>query len=205
MASAEWTVVSRSLFGMILASIPNSRNATISVEDNTLEALFVPCSTNLPLTFSFAGGVDIAVPSSQWVASASITKNAEGFGPAAQEGECVAIILPAQGSLTLPDEKSIFLGWSFLSSTYTVFKYGDQPQMGFSPLTDAALGVEPQIVQGTNATPTVSIPGYAVATGTNGSSNSTSGPTSGASSNLGAAGLGAGAIALLAAVAMYAV
>jgi hypothetical protein len=170
----------------LLARVPGARNTSYYAGRSgpeeqdpafVVEFYAVPCNTTAEITLSF-GGVDVTLPPKYWVASASASAEQEGLEP----GECVSLILPSKaGEAYDPEDTALVgLGWAFTSSIYTVFKFGEQPQVGFAPLTDAAKGVVPQHIEG-SITPTVSIPGH--------SSVAPSATGSGPSSGAGAAGV----------------
>jgi cathepsin D len=186
---------SRAIADSFVRSVPGARDFSITVDpvNITYELIVVPCNTSASLTFSF-GGVDVAVPPANWIKSEKVSQSLlQGdMTPDSQlePGECAANVLPPQ-STDGEGQPELQLGLAFLSSIYTVFKYGDRPQVGFASLTDAARGVIPQHVEG-NATATATIPGYsAVAASPGADKNSAAGAT------------GVTMLAVLAAVAAY--
>ncbi len=176
----------------LMSLIPGARAFNLSIDDTgeyAEELYAVPCITNKTLRFQFLG-VDVDVPPANWVSK----ENSSSL----QEGECLARIVPSQNM----DEEPTYLslGNAFLSSVYTVLKYGDAPAVGFIPLTDAATGVVPQMVEGNptaSATVTATIPGYSAVSAAAAGANADAGPTSAAATT------GVSVLAVLAAAAAY--
>jgi hypothetical protein len=176
----------------LFSLIHGARAFNLSIDDSgeyAEELYAVPCITNKTLKFEFLG-VDVDVPPANWISKEN--------SRALQEGECLARIVPYQ---QMDEEPTyISLGNAFLSSVYTVFKYGDEPSVGFIPLTDAAKGVVPQMVEGSataNSTVSATIPGYSAVSAAAAGANADAGP------NSAAAATGVSALAVLAAAAAY--
>ncbi len=145
-------LVRREVGEALMANIDGARNFSITT-GMARDPYVIPCGTDVSLTFSF-GGVEVAVPPSNWIMSEALSKEAGGRG--LKEGECLSRIHPAD---TETKRIVVWLGWAFFASTYTVLQYGEQPAVGFAPLTDSARGVVSQLAEG-NGTAAATIPGH---------------------------------------------
>jgi hypothetical protein len=144
-----------SLANLTMAQISGSSYEAIeylSSPNNTMYMYRVPCDTNSTVTFTL-GGNDYPVPVrvlSAWP------------GANSSEPRCLADIIPTPDK-TMVVGLDIVLTSSFLSTVYTVFKFGDAPQVGLASLSDAARDVVPERIDGgAKPTGTGTMPGYTV-------------------------------------------
>lgn len=147
-SSSMW--MRESLANATMAQVPGANYTVMEPPGNiavpNVTIYRVPCDTNATITFTF-GGKDYPMLPEAWM-----------MGPDYPDEECIANIR------LIPDEDAtvdVGLGYPFLSSVYTAFKFGDAPQIGLASLSDAARGVVPESSEG-DTKPTGNIPGHSV-------------------------------------------
>jgi hypothetical protein len=130
------------LANLVFAQIPGS-----TWQENATEQVtywFVPCESTATISV-IIGGWDYVIPAREWVA-----------GPVDNTGNCQTRII---SSWNQQINVNIVLGMPFASTVYSVLKFGPGPQLGFAPLSDAALRLTSEGAENAGARPSGAIPG----------------------------------------------
>jgi hypothetical protein len=134
--------MSEELANRTIGRVPGARLFSYADDADGAKGWAVPCNTSVPLTFHL-DNYDVVLPAAAWISAREATFYTQ------QEGECLTYVLPFTPFAIDPPD--IAIGFPFLSTVYTVLKYGETPQIGFAPLADAGKAYKPQRIEG-NAT-----------------------------------------------------
>lgn len=137
--------IKEALLHIVMGQIPG---ATWLLSSNNDIVYHVPCSITSTITFRL-GGKEYTVPAWAWVMPDYVGT-----------GRCMSQIMSTR--VADPSSlSSVVLGQPFLMTVYTAFKVAESPQIGFVPLSEAALNVETEYVERLGAQPSGTIPGHA--------------------------------------------
>ncbi|CAK9779857.1 acid protease, partial [Cutaneotrichosporon oleaginosum] len=132
----------KTLADLVFALIPGSS----SVYDAPLEETrwYAPCDTTATVSLVL-GGQEYALPAKRWLTG-------EVFG---SSGSCATLF---RSYVQSANSSSMLIGLPFASTVYTVLKFGTTPQIGFAPLSPAALAHAPEQAANPGDKPTGAIP-----------------------------------------------